>query len=79
MGNAGKKNSKKEIQQLIYDKLAGALAEYRTALKEKRFTGNLKKASKLFAGDIVKSLGKKTKQAKKEAYKKVKAIPPVKA
>jgi hypothetical protein len=59
--------SKKDLQRLVFEKLAGALGEYKENLKEKKFTRNLKKASKLFAADIARTIGKKskTKQAKK--------------
>lgn len=53
-----KKISKKEARKMVYDKLAGALAEYKDVVKEKRFTTNLKKASKLFAADIAKASNK---------------------
>ena len=55
MEQAVKKISKKDARKLIYNKLAMALAEYKDLVKEKRFTSNLKKISKLFADDIVKS------------------------
>ncbi|MCX6319341.1 MAG: hypothetical protein NTW29_18840 [Bacteroidetes bacterium] len=59
--------SKKDLQRLVFEKLAGALGEYKENLKEKKFTRNLKKASKLFAADIARTIGKKSKikQAKK--------------
>jgi len=52
------KVSKKEARKVVYEKLAAALAEYKNSLKEKRFVSNLKKASNLFAGDIVKAMKK---------------------
>lgn len=67
------KLSKKEARKLVYEKLAGALAEYKDSLKEKRFVNNLKKASKLFAADIAKTIGRK----KEKAVKKTKKMKPV--
>ena len=61
-----KKGSKKELRKLIYDKLAGALAEYKEVVKEKRFATNLKKASKLFAADIARASNKNGKQGKEK-------------
>lgn len=67
--------SRKDVQKLVYEKLAGALAEYKESLKEKKFTRNLKKASKLFAADIARTIGKKPKikKIKKAELKSVKA------
>lgn len=64
-----KKPSKKDAQKEVYNKLSGALAEYKSNLTEKRFQKNLKKASKLFAVDLWKSYKKNHKKtgAKKEA------------
>jgi hypothetical protein len=61
-----KKISKKEARKMVYDKLAGALAEYKDVVKEKRFTTNLKKASKLFAADIAKASNKMNGQPRKK-------------
>ncbi|MEQ1676447.1 MAG: hypothetical protein ABL876_07095 [Chitinophagaceae bacterium] len=67
------KISKKEARKLVYEKLAVALAEYKDSLKEKRFISNLKKASRLFAADIAKTIGRK----KEKAVKKPKKMKPV--
>jgi hypothetical protein len=48
------KISKKQTREMIFEKLAAALAEYKNTMKEKKFVSNLKKASKLFADDINK-------------------------
>lgn len=56
-----KKPTKKDAQKEVFEKLSGALAEYKSNLKEKKFQRNLKKASKLLAVDIVKSLKKDRK------------------
>ena len=57
-----KKPTKKDAQKEVFKKLSGALAEYKSNLKEKEFQRNLKKASKLFAIGIVKSLKKDCKK-----------------
>ncbi|TMI88762.1 MAG: hypothetical protein E6H06_18780 [Bacteroidetes bacterium] len=69
---ASKKLSKKEARKIVYEKLANALAEYRAGLKEKKFTSNLKKASKLFAADIAKAVAKQRQKIQKPA--KIKAV-----
>lgn len=73
---SSKKISKKEARQLVYDKLAVALAEFKSNNgKDKRFESNLKKASKLFADDVAKAANKvnkakgKTPKAGKNAVK----------
>lgn len=58
----------------MYEKLAGALAEYKAGFKEKRFENNLKKASKLFAADLAKTVGKKKEKAKKQPVKKMNPV-----
>ncbi|MEP6584111.1 MAG: hypothetical protein ABJA90_07580 [Ginsengibacter sp.] len=58
-----KRPSKKDAEREVLEKLSGALAEYKGNIKEKKFRKNLKKASKLFAVDIVKSLKKERKKA----------------
>ena len=52
------KVTKKEARKVVYDKLAGALAEFKDAVSEKKFSRKLKKASKLFAVDIAKAATK---------------------
>jgi len=66
------KLSKKEARRIVYEKLSGALAEYRANVKEKKFDSNLKKASKLFAADIAKAVAKQKQKLKKPA--KIKAV-----
>ena len=68
------KISKKDARRIIYEKLAGALAEYKSNLKEKRFDANLKKASNLFAGDLVKAMKKKNRKPKGKAAKAKKEV-----
>jgi hypothetical protein len=64
---ASKKTIRKEARQKVYDKLAAALAEFKTGKNEKKFEKKLKKTSKLFAVDIVKSVyGTGVKPVKKK-------------
>jgi hypothetical protein len=79
------KLSRKQARKLIYEKLSGALAEYKNNFKEKKFENTLKKASKMFASDLSKTIGKKKevkankkkvktrKKEKKQAIKEVSA------
>ena len=65
-----KKLIKKETQKKVFEKLSGALAEFKDGVNEKKFENKIKKASRLLAADIVKSAKKIAKPAKKE--KKIK-------
>lgn len=65
------KISKKEIRKLVFEKLSGALSEFKAGIKEKKFSRNLNKATKLFAADIVKTISKKEKIKKPVKKKKV--------
>ena len=67
------KISKKEAESIIYKKLALALSEYNKEIKPKKFESKLKKASKLFATDIVKA---STKRPVEKVSKKVAKIKP---
>jgi len=63
MAGTGKKQvenkvTRKQARKLVYDKLAGALAEFKDTVNEKKFRSKLKKASKLFAVDIAKAAKK---------------------
>lgn len=60
---ASSKVSKKQARKVVYEKLAGALAEFRDTVSEKKFRNKLKKASKLFAVDIAKAAKKHPKAA----------------
>ena len=62
-----RKVKKKELRKLVYEKLAGALAEYTPIVNGKKFESKLKKASKLFAVDIARATNKNEKQNKKKA------------
>ena len=53
---------KKETRKEVFNKLSAALSDYKDKLDEKKFDNNLKKASKLFAVDIVKALKKDLKK-----------------
>ncbi len=59
-----KKPTKKETQKEVFEKLSGALAEYKSKLNEKKFENKLKKASKFFAADIVKAIKKDQKTSR---------------
>ena len=65
-----KKLSKKEARQIVYDKLADALVEFKPLIKKKSFEVKIKKATKLFATDIAKASkkngAKKTHKSKAE-------------
>jgi hypothetical protein len=67
-----RKLSKKEARKIAYEKLSSALAEYKTGIKEKRFTSQLKKASKLFAADIAKAISRQRQKIQKPT--KIKAV-----
>lgn len=54
--------TKKETRQEVFEKLSGALVEYKSKLSEKKFQEKLKKASRLFATDIVKAIKKDRKR-----------------
>jgi phage tail tape-measure protein len=60
-----KKITRKETQKAVFEKLSGALAEYKSKLDKKKFESKLNKASKLFAGDIVKAFKKDRKASRK--------------
>ena len=67
-----KKPTKKETQKEVFEKLSGALAEYKSKLNEKKFENKLKKASKLFAVDIVKAIKKDRKKLPCKANQAIK-------
>ena len=69
-----KKITKKEARKVVFEKLSGALVEYKNKLDKKKFESNLKKASKLFAVDIVKAFKKDRKSKIKSAGKKKAAV-----
>jgi hypothetical protein len=74
MAGSGKKQlenkvTKKEARKVVYEKLAGALAEFKGTVSEKKFRNKLKKASKLFAVDIAKA-SRSSKQIPKASTEK---------
>ena len=58
-----RKPTKKETRKEVFEKLSGALAEYKSRMDEKKFENKLKKASKLFAVDIIKAMKKDRKKS----------------
>jgi hypothetical protein len=60
--SGSKKQLRKEVSRSVYDKLAGTMAEFH--LEGKRFESKLRKASKLFAAEIMKMQRKKEKSRK---------------
>jgi len=56
-----KKLTKKQAKKEVFEKLSGALAEYKNRLDKKKFESKLKKATKLFAVDIAKAIKKESK------------------
>jgi hypothetical protein len=69
---AEKKVSKKELRKVVYQKLEGALSEFKDGLNKKKFESRLKKASKLFAVDIAKATRRSSKETNKKNALKVK-------
>jgi hypothetical protein len=64
--------SKKEAKILLYNKFSNALADYKKDIKKKKLDTKLKKASKLFAVDIVRAahkLNTKVQKAEKKIAK----------
>jgi hypothetical protein len=50
--------TKKQARQLVYNKLAEALSEYKKDVKKKKFKAALKKTSKMLAADIARATHK---------------------
>ena len=67
-------SKKKQARRLIYEKLAAALQEYKANFKEKRFESNLKRASRIFANDLAKTIRKKKAKSKKNQSKVKKEV-----
>ena len=57
---------KKQVRKEIGEKLAGALAEYKQELGEKKLATRVKKVSKLISRDLLK-ISKKQRHASKKA------------
>jgi len=63
--------TKKQAKKEVFQKLSGALAEYKNRLDKKKFQSKLKKATKLFAVDIARAIKKENRSAvSKKAAKK---------
>jgi hypothetical protein len=61
---------KKQVRKEIGDKLAGALAEYKQELGEKKLATRVKKVSKLISRDLLKISKKQQQASKKSADRK---------
>jgi hypothetical protein len=57
--------TKKQVRKEIGDKLAGALAEYKQELGEKKLATRVKKVSKLISRDLLKISKKHRNKSKK--------------
>ena len=66
--------TKKEIRQIIYNKLSDALGEFKPLIKRKKFDDKMLTATKLFADDIIKSNRKTRLKSKKKNNKEAKTI-----
>jgi len=62
--------TKKQVRKEIGDKLAGALAEYKQELGEKKLATRVKKVSKLISRDLVKISKKHRNKSKKASAAK---------
>jgi hypothetical protein len=58
---------KKQVRKEIGEKLAGALADYKQELGEKKLATRVKEVSKLISRDLLKISKKQRKNAKKKA------------
>ena len=65
--------SKKQVRKEIFEKLSGALAEYKQELGEKQLATRVKKASKLISRDLEKAGRRQRAKAKKAAAPKAKS------
>jgi len=61
-----KKRRRKETQKMVFEKLSGAMEDYKKDLKEKKLINYLKKISKTLAADIIKASGKNGKSKSKK-------------
>lgn len=64
--------NKKQVRREIGEKLAGALAEYKQELGEKKLATHVKKVSKLISRDLLKISKRQNRQTKKTAGKPAK-------
>jgi hypothetical protein len=68
-------SAKKKVRQEIGEKLAGALAEYKQKLGEKKLATRVKEVSKLISRDLLKISKKQRHKTKKATVRKaVKAV-----
>ena len=63
---------KKQVRKEIGEKLAGALAEYKQELGEKKLATRVKKVSKLISRDLLKISKKQKRNGKKASVKPAK-------
>jgi len=63
-------SAKKKVRQEIGKKLAGALAEYKQELGEKKLATRVKEVSKLISRDLLKISKKRQHKTKKATVKK---------
>ncbi len=63
-------SAKKKVRKEIGEKLAGALAEYKQELGEKKLAIHVKQVSKLISRDLLKISKKKQRSSKKATAKK---------
>lgn len=70
--NLSQDTSKKELRQIVYNKLAEALGEFKPLIKRKKFDDKMLTATKLFADDILKSNRKSRLKNKKKNKKEAK-------
>lgn len=68
------KLTKKGFTKAIQEKLAGALADYRKDLGEKKFEARIKQASKLFSRGVLKATKKNSQKKQKATIKKVPSV-----
>jgi len=66
--------TKKEVRQIIYNKLSDALVEFKPLIKRKKFDDKMLRATKLFADDIIKSNRKTRLKDKKKNNKEAKTM-----
>ena len=66
--------TKKEVRQIIYNKLSDALGEFKPLIKRKKFDDKMLMATKLFADDILKSNRKTRLKNKKKNNKEAKPL-----
>jgi hypothetical protein len=62
--------TRKQVRRQIGEKLAGALAEYKQELGEKKLATHVKKVSKLISRDLLKLSKKQEQKSKKKVPKK---------